>query len=1036
MSRAKISPGFVSVFWLTRRKHCPLLVVFSCILMLASVQAQHANITFEHYTTEHGLSAPVTIVTQDRHGFLWFGTTDGLNRFDGTNFVVYRNMPGDSTMIPSNIINALHVDHKGRVWAATNGGLCYYDFGDDRFHTVPFDVSLEKLDQYRAHGVCSDSTGTIWFATRTILHRWREGQSVKSYPLPQYGDVLIKYVFIDVEDLIWIGSNAGLCVFDQQNEQFHCHMIASAFSESHQLAVTVHPIVPYREDTLWIGSWYAGLQKVYHKQGEVINISLPDQIETDSRRHIVSGIAQGINGHWWIGTYGNGLAWFDSGTNQFIDHFHHTPSDAKSLSSDYINDVFTDATGVVWVGTAAGLDKYDPLAQQFKSIRITVPPGQFGVYRLPNTIVEDKQDPNVLWTSISGVGLFRFNRITHEFKLYQLEQIETNQLTRNNIYSFYTDTHGRNWIGTRTGVYLFDAGKGRFLPSPLSKEMQVNGAHTIFQDQNGNYWFATNGEGVYMFDENQNQIRSYKHNPADSTSIPDNKVFCMMVDSKGKIWVGTQNRGLFRIDPETDNYLFFEHDKANPNGIPDNGIYDLYEDPNHTLWIATENGLAAMNLTTTEIQNYSIRDGLCNNTILSITADHRNHLWLATNNGLSNFDPDTKKFRNYYTIDGLPMNRIAGEVFYTSDSTLYLGTTDMLSFCKPEEMKTNKHIPAVVITDISILGKKVPVIRDKGIIQPIHLSYKENMITFNFSALSFSNAFLNQYAYKMDGFDDQWIPCGTRQSATYTNLDGGTYTFHVKGSNSDGLWNEESTRVLLYVHPPFWSTIWFYLLCIAAIAGILYALYRVRINQLIRLQNIRTRIARDLHDDIGSTLSSINMMSSMADRRDETGKKSSELFSTISSASGQALELMNDIVWSINPKNDRLEMILIRMRQYASEILEAADIRFSIEMDEDSKHILMPLEIRKDFYLIFKEAINNLAKYSRAKSAKIKLRYRNQMIELLIEDDGVGFDTQERSQGNGLKNMKARAAQLQGSLAIKSTSGAGTAVELQIPVNS
>jgi ligand-binding sensor domain-containing protein len=203
-----------SLFGLLRLKQHMMSVSFACILPWASLHAQHANITFEHYTTEQGLSAPVTIITQDKYGFLWFGTTDGLNRFDGTKFIIYRNMPGDSTTIPSNIINALHVDQKGRVWAATNGGLCYYDFSDDRFHSVHFDVLLEKLDQYRAHGVCSDSDGDIWFATRTILHRWREGDIVKTYSLPSSEDLLIKYVHADVNDRIWIGSNEGLCVFN------------------------------------------------------------------------------------------------------------------------------------------------------------------------------------------------------------------------------------------------------------------------------------------------------------------------------------------------------------------------------------------------------------------------------------------------------------------------------------------------------------------------------------------------------------------------------------------------------------------------------------------------------------------------------------------------------------------------------------------------------------------------------------------------------------------------------------------------------
>lgn len=317
---------------------------------------------------------------------------------------------------------------------------------------------------------------------------------------------------------------------------------------------------------------------------------------------------------------------------------------------------------------------------------------------------------------------------------------------------------------------------------------------------------------------------------------------------------------------------------------------------------------------------------------------------------------------------------------------------------------------------------------------PIHLSYKENMITFNFAALNFSNSFLNQYSYKLEGFDGDWINCGQQQSATYTNLNGGSYIFRVKGANNDGIWNEAGTSVLLYVHPPFWKTWWFYLLCTFAIAGILYTFYKIRINQLIRLQSIRTRIARDLHDDIGSTLSSINMISSMADQTALPEKKSNELFHTIAAASGQAMDLMSDIVWSINPNNDRLEMIIIRMRQYASEILEAANISFTLEMNEEDNDVLLPLEIRKDFFLIFKEAINNLAKYSKADHVSIKLHFINGMVHLSIHDDGIGFDPEEVSNGNGLKNMSARARQMKGAISISSKNPKGTRVDLKIPL--
>ncbi|MEO5905642.1 MAG: two-component regulator propeller domain-containing protein [Saprospiraceae bacterium] len=1010
-----------------------IVPVLSAVFWCSHLEGQYANISFEHFTDKEGLSAPVNHIVQDKLGFLWFGTTDGLNRFDGVNFIVYRNVPGDTTSIPNNLINALHVDQQGRVWAATNGGVCYYDFTDDRFHTIRFNDTIEKLDQHRVHGVSSGPDNMIWFATRTRIHQWSESPPYKSIALPPIRDLLIKYLYIDSKNRKWIGSNAGMHVYHEATGKFIHSKINSPFSAKNKLEVTVHPIIPYRDDTLFIGTWYADLQKVYLAGDKIISIPFTDPDETDPRSHIVSGIAHGAGSQWWIGTYGNGLAWFDAETRNFTQHFHHNPSDEKSLSDDYINDVFTDASGIVWIGTNKGLDKFDPLTQQFSSVSIPLPPNQFAVYRMANTIVEDKMDPEWLWLCVSGVGIYHYHKPSMKFDLYQVTDLKTSSTPSSNIYAFYYDVKGRVWIGTRAGIYFFDPVTKKFNTPDLPALRNIPGVHTILQDKTSTYWFGTNSNGVYRYDEKQHKVTNYAADAKNINSIPDNKVFSILIDSDQKIWIGTQNRGLCRLDPVTDKFIFFENQKSDMTSLPDNGVYDLYEDQNRQLWISTENGFAQMDLTSQKITNYTTLDGLCNSTVFSITADHQGHLWLGTNNGFSVFNPTSKQFRNYYTNDGLPINRIAGEVAFGSDNTLYFGTPGMLSFCKPEDMKMNKRIPPVLITDFSILGKKVGMRREGDMFEPIHLRPKENMITFHFAALNFTNSFLNQFAYKMEGFDADWIHCGQQQSATYTNLNGGNYVFHVKAANNDGMWNETGTRALIFVHPPFWRTWWFYLLCTLGIAAILYTIYQVRIRQIMHLQNIRTRIARDLHDDIGSTLSSINMISSMADKS-ITEKKSTELFSTISKASNQAMELMSDIVWSINPKNDRMEMIIIRMRQYASEILEAANISFTLDVDDSSRSIVLPLEMRKDFYLVFKEAVNNLAKYSKAQHVTIRLTSLHGVIHLNIADNGKGFNTKENFSGNGLKNMKARAAMLKGTLLITSVPGRGTIIDLKVPV--
>ena len=1010
------------------------LLFASWIFIHGVILAQRPSISFEHFTSEQGLSAPAWRIVQDKSGFIWLGTSDGLNRFDGRNFVVYRNIAGDSTSLTNNIINSLCTDHLGQVWAATNGGLCYYDFEDDAFHQIAFPDSLEKLDQHRVHSVAPDNQDNIWFATRTYIHRWHKGQRLESIKVPGDDHLQIKYLYIDDKQNVWIGMENGILRYQTQKKIFTNLTVSTAFTLEHHYSSTVHPILPYKGDTLLIGSWYGGLQKVYPDGDVLKSIPYTDDAEKDQRKHIIRGISPGPNGNYWIGTYGDGVSIFNSRTSTFTAHFHHDPSDSKSLSDDYINDVFTDNSGIVWVGTDVGLDKYDPFTQQFQSILIPTFSGEFSVYRIPSSISEEFQHPDQLIITVSGAGIYQYDTNTDEFTLHRNDPKDPNSLPDNSVYTLFRDHQGRRWVGTRSGVCLANEDYTKYSKLVVKGSEFTAGAHEIIEDHDGNIWLASFVNGVFRYNEKTKGLTQYAHDDANPNSLPDDRVFCMLFDHDGMLWIGTQNRGLCRLNPMTGEFINFLHDKNDPHTLPDNGMYDLHEDADHFLWIATENGLAKMDLKNFAITNYSTKDGLCNNDVFSITPDKEGYYWLATNNGISKFDPKNITFKNYFISDGLPTNRLTGSVYYSSNGILYLGTSGKITYCQPSMMQMNRHIPSVVITNFKVFDAREPIMREGPDLEPIKLSYKQNMITFDFAALNFTNSILNQYAYRLEGFDDHWIYCGNKQSATFTNLDGGTYTFHVKAANNDGIWNEEGAKVVITVKSPFWETWWFYLLCVLAISGILYGAYRFRIQQLLRLQQMRLRISRDLHDDIGSTLSSINMISSMAHERNPNDRKVPELFQTIANASHQAMELMNDIVWSINPKNDRMEMILIRMRQYASEILEAAQISFTLDMDDSCHHITIPIEKRKDFYLIFKEAINNMAKYSKAKNATIRMSCLHRILTLSITDDGIGFDPEKIYSGNGLKNMKARAQQLKGGLIIHAQSGAETQIELKIPV--
>lgn len=1032
--------GKDTIAFLTHRRMLRLqdasyLILIFMIFQTEGLRAQSHKMTFEHFDHDDGLSAPVTRIVQDSIGFLWLGTTDGLNRFDGENFVVFRNIAGDSTSLPNNIINDLSVDPHGRVWAATNGGLCYYDFADNAFQVVKYNDTLENIDRHRVHAVTNARNEGMWFATKTVVHHLDVDWRTKSYPLPDADNMTIKYLFLDKSGLVWIGTNIFLFVLDPNTSLLRHTSVTSAFTRERNLTTTIHPILPFRGDTLLTGSWYGGVHKVLLEKDSILCISLPDDVETSLRRHVVRGICQRIGTIYWVGTYGNGLSLLDASTGRFAAHYHSDPADKTSLSSEYIYDVFTDASGILWVGTDEGLDKFDPLTQQFRSISIPVGSHEFSVYFRPGSIIEDMYDPGKIWLTVSGVGLFQYRPSTEQFILYQHDPNQPNSLPDNAVHVVYQDLKGRIWLGMSSGLSLFDSTRSKFITTPLPDSISTQGVHRISQDEKGVFWFSTQNNGVFSFDEATGQVKSYQYSRGSLAGLPDNRVFCLLNDSRGDVWIGTQNKGLCRLNPKTGEFLYFEHKRFDPNTIPDNGIYDLYEDEISRLWIATENGLAFMNMNDFSVTRYSTRDGLCNNIVYSITPDAQGFLWLSTSNGLSRFDPAKGTFKNYYTYDGLPANHMSGATLFARDGTLYLGSSGMITVCRPEMMLMNARIPEVVITDFRIFDQQAIVDRVGREIRPIHLSHRDNMVTFDFTALNFTNAQFNQYAYKLEGFDDQWIYCGTKQSATFTNLDGGRYIFHVKAANNDGVWNEAGASVQLIVHPPYWETWWFYLLCVILAGSILFGLYRFRIYQLMKLQQIRGRISRDLHDDIGSTLSSINMISSMAAQTSPDARKAGDLFGTIAQASREAMELMSDIVWSINPKNDRMEMVLIRMRQYASETLEAAQIAFTLEMDEACKGIAVPMEQRKDFYLIFKEAINNIAKYSKAHIVKIQLELKGSSLEMRIVDDGVGFDPGTVSIGNGLRNMKARATQLKASFTLTSGKMQGTQVVLALPVS-
>jgi signal transduction histidine kinase/frataxin-like iron-binding protein CyaY len=520
--------------------------------------------------------------------------------------------------------------------------------------------------------------------------------------------------------------------------------------------------------------------------------------------------------------------------------------------------------------------------------------------------------------------------------------------------------------------------------------------------------------------------------------VPKNKnyesVQAIVKDAAGHLWLGTME-GLLRFRLADASWKHYRHDPTDSTSLSSDNIFTVAIDPLQParyLWIGTRgSGLNRMDIQSGKCSSYTERDGLPNNVIYGILPDDAGNLWMSTNKGLSCLNVQKQTFRNFDYKDGLQSNEFNRRAYCrTRDGCLFFGGVNGFNYFYPRDIVGNTVVPQVVVTAVKKHNQSVP--EAIYVPQGLTLPYRENFVSFEFASMDFTNPQKNEYQYKLEGFDKNWIHSGTVHNATYTNLDPGTYTFMVKGSNSDGIWNEKGTAVQLTILPPWYGTWWFRTAMALAFLSAVYGFYSYRLSQALKLQDVRNRIASDLHDEVGSNLSNVFIFSNVAQQK--ANEETAPLLQKITDYTQQSMEAMNDIVWMINTRNDRFENIMVRMRTLAAELSDATDCALQLDFDEKLNDVKLNMEDRKNFYLIYKEALNNTAKYAGCKSLSIELKLNGNNVTLKIKDNGKGFDVANTTNGNGLFNMKKRAALLKGTLSVKSTVGEGTITQITFKV--
>jgi two-component system sensor histidine kinase ChiS len=834
------------------------------VIRPGSSEKPDPNINFSRISIEQGLSQSVVIcILQDSQGFLWFGTQDGLNRYDGYDFKIYKNDPENVQTLSNDWVTTIVEDSDGTLWVGTlGGGLNKFDRDTDQFTRYihnPDDPN--SISHNVVTDVLIDPDGAIWVGTNgggLNLFDRKSGNFTSflydSANPDSISDDSISSLLIDRTNDFWVGTNGGgLNLFDPESGTFTSYK--NDPEDPYSLSGdNINSLFEDHEGILWVGTMGAGLNR-FDRDTERF---YPVQPDKEDPGKISSATIQAINedrsGVLWVGIDGGGLIALDRATGTFT-HYVHDPSNPNSLSNDQILSILEDDAGILWFGTfGGGVNKYDPSAAKFNLIRSN-PDEPNGLN--DNSIwgiFEDKS--GVLWIGTSSGGLNRYDRRTGLWRHFMNDPEDPDSISSNTVMIITQDSNGMLWIGTwGGGLNRLNPGTGIFTQYDTAPLILA-----LFVDPSGLLWIGGT-EGLSVLNRKTGEITSFEDNPKAPKSL-SNTIYTIDEGQDGVVWVGMLNGGLVGIDLEADTFRQYLHDPQDPRSLGDDIILDVHQDKNGVLWAATVSGLDRLELEAGTFGHYREKDGLANNTIYGILEDDEGNLWLSTNNGLSKFNIQDESFTNFDVNDGLQGNEFNQNSFAKSSSgEMYFGGLSGVNSFFPEQVVNNSYIPPIVITDFKLfnesveVGEESPLLKPINVTETIELPYTDDFFSFEFASLHFSAPEENQYAYIMEGLDKGWNDIGSRRFAGYTNVPPGEYTFRVQGTNRDGVWNEDGAAINIIIPPPFWQTWWFRILAVTIVAGGIIGFFTLRVRTVeAQRKQLALQVeekTKDLRDTLG-----------------------------------------------------------------------------------------------------------------------------------------------------------------------------------------
>jgi ligand-binding sensor domain-containing protein/signal transduction histidine kinase len=1021
-----------------------VLVILLTLALGTNSRAQSSWMQFKSsLSSEDETPIQIECILKDNRGYMWFSGSMGIYRYDGTHVYHYAKKELSKNAFTSQGAWLMFEDSNHILWTCTtSGALMRYDPALDQFLLMnDTSTSLRKP----AYSFAEDSEGNFWIGTMgSGLYRYHPQKKemehfTKSSDPTSISDDYITSIAKDSKGNLWLGTTGGLCYLDVKSKSITRLKLVNENAEDVYRYRVIRGLHIANDGLLYITT-YGGMH-VYDMKRQTNKHLLHNPSDSKSLSHNSTfSITEDKQGNLWITSYGGGLNKYSIRDQSFFS-WKKDSSNPYSISSNNIFEIYCDDREILWLGIADNKLCYvDLKAKPFHRIQHTQQSNsiQSGWAR---TIFQEND--SVFWIGYNGNGIDRYNINTGKATNFKNEPLNPNSLGHNTVSGISKDSKGNLWIGTEGGgINRYDVNKKeftRFTSNEKKNSIQNNAVSSLLVDDEDNIWVSMFRGGLNVYNPRENRFYAFNDDSLSATIHASLSGIRHMMKVNGDIWLSTAN-GVVVYDNKKK--IFVKIEIAEGNLVPSQASRNV-----EIFSFSHDAVLVRDDQNTVYTVQYEAADKISKRYLFkgpetefynSIIADRNGDLWISTTKGILNVNPKTGVMRQFTADMGLFASGVDNNLFVDNSGRMFIASLDGINWFYPNEIVKSDVTAPVLLTGLRVFNSRVPIgqssddslrlKRHISLLDKIELTHNHSFFSIEFSSQDYAGQDKIQYAYKMDGFDKDWIYSGNLRFASYTNLDPGTYMFRVKSANPDGQWNETDTTIPVIIQPPFWQTIWFVGLCILALAAVLLLIHYYRLEQALKVQRVRNKIASDLHDEVGSNLTRISLYADLAQKEAHDGSNKPYLTS-ISSLSRDSVSMMSDIIWSVDISSDSVSSLILRMKDFAFEALQAQHIEIDfVEKNLNQDKVLDPV-LKQNLYLIFKESVTNIIKHADATKVTVQLVNENNRFRLSIHDNGKGI-VRTKEKGNGLSNMQRRAKSLNAKLNIQSDHGTLISLEM------